>query len=133
MSGETQLHTILQMLEPQLLPDTFVFCTIPNGTYGDWAQTQPFASVLEKEGLTLIVTQAIADKEGLSYEGVFRCISLGVESSLEAVGLTACISTALTKHHICANVVAGYYHDHFFVPHERALEAVMVINSLAEA
>ena len=66
------------------------------------------------------------------YEGLFRCISLGVESSLEAVGLTACISTALTRHHICANVIAGYYHDHFFVPRDRASEAMRVINSIAD-
>ena len=87
MSGETNLDTLLRTLNPSLQTEIYVFCSIPNAKYGDWAHTHPIASVMEEEGLTLILSQASADQAGLSYSGTFRCIELQVHSSLEAVGL----------------------------------------------
>jgi hypothetical protein len=52
----------------------------------------------------------------LNYEGVFKCISLNLISSLTSVGLTAKISKILADNEISANICAGYYHDHIFVP-----------------
>ncbi|MDO6749961.1 ACT domain-containing protein [Gilvimarinus sp. 1_MG-2023] len=46
------------------------------------------------------------------------------------VGLTALISTTLAQHGISCNVVAGYYHDHFFVPKIKQDLALDVLNSL---
>ncbi|MFT5520425.1 MAG: hypothetical protein ACI9IA_001018, partial [Enterobacterales bacterium] len=54
-----------------------------------------------------------------------------VHSSLEAVGLTAAVATALTQKGISANVIAAYYHDHIFVPSDKAasaLEALLAIS-----
>ena len=59
-------------------------------------------------------------------------ITLGVHSSLEAVGLTAAVSTLLAKHEISANMVAGYQHDHLFVPANDAEKAVKLLIKLAE-
>ena len=81
----------------------------------------------EKEGYTIIVERNIADRLGLTYSSIFSWISLTVHSSLEAVGLTAAFSRALADRGISCNVVAGYYHDHIFVPlsdKERALQAL---------
>ena len=130
MGGETDLKTLIANLMPLMRPETYVFCTLQSGRYGDKLETRPLASFLEKEGLTLVVTQAQADREGLSYQGLFRCITLEVHSSLEAVGLTAVVASALAAENISANVMAAYYHDHVFVPFadgEAALEIIKAI------
>lgn len=90
----------------------------------------PIASFQEREGLTLVVTAENAAACGLDYQGVFRCISLQVHSSLEAVGLTAIVSGKLAAYEISANVIAGYYHDHIFVPEQFADEALERVRNL---
>ncbi|MDA9090566.1 ACT domain-containing protein [bacterium] len=130
MSGETDLKTILQNLSPVMLDDTYVFCTVVGARYGDYAETAPIASYQENEGLTLVLTQERADASGLSYEGLFRCISLQVHSSLESVGLTAVVAGKLAAYEISANIIAGYYHDHVFVPQAQASEAFGLLRDL---
>ena len=132
MHGETDLDILLRQLKPTARPEVFVFCTVANATYGDLGATEPFASVQEEEGLTLILVQAQADGAELHYNGTFRCITLTVHSSLQAVGITAVIATKLAQHQISANVVAGFHHDHVFVPAhqvENALEALTSLTS----
>tara|TARA_B110000046_G_scaffold178962_1_gene207489 strand:- start:2823 stop:3224 length:402 start_codon:yes stop_codon:yes gene_type:complete len=130
MFGETDIKTILRGLAPIRLDDAYVFCTVPGANYGDYAEAQPIASFGEKEGLTLILTQTHADRFGLLYEGLFSCISLQVHSSLESVGLTAIVAGKLAAHNISANIIAGYYHDHLFVPQANASEALTLLADL---
>jgi hypothetical protein len=130
MSGETNLKTLLSNLSPILLQETFVFCTFPEGSYGDFAQTCPKAFVMEKEGVTLVVEKAVADSQGFNYSGEFSCISLEVHSSLEAIGLTAVISGMLAAHEISVNMMAGYHHDHLFVPVANASAAMALLHNL---
>ena len=130
MSGETNLKTLLSNLSPILLQDTFVFCTFPKGSYGDFAQTCPKAFVMEKEGVTLVMEKAVADSQGFNYGGEFSCISLEVHSSLEAIGLTAVISGMLAAHEISVNMMAGYHHDHLFVPVANASAAMALLHNL---
>ena len=59
--------------------------------------------------------------------GEWARISLGVHSSLEAVGLTAALSTRLADAGISANVIAALRRDHFFVPWDRRDEALAVL------
>jgi uncharacterized protein len=54
-------------------------------------------------------------------------------SSLQAVGLTAAVSGKLAAKGIPANVVAGFYHDHLFVPSDRAQEALAALRELSES
>ena len=115
-------------LRPSLSPVLYVFCTLEGGRYGDLAHTQPLATITEAEGLTLILPKDQADDAQLSYEGTFRCITLNVFSSLEAVGLTAAVASVLSDHGICANVLAGYHHDHVLVPAARAEAAVQILD-----
>jgi hypothetical protein len=130
MSGETDLNTMLCGLKPSLQAPVYVFCTVSGARYGDLAHTQPVACMVEAEGLTLVVTKESADQEGLAYQGTFRCIRLGVHSSLQAVGLTAAVSKALASQDISANMIAGYYHDHVFVPSTHVDEALEILRSL---
>ncbi|MFZ1396953.1 MAG: ACT domain-containing protein [Candidatus Promineifilaceae bacterium] len=131
MAGETDLSKMLATLKPQLHDDEFVFCTFPQASYGDHPELQPIASFMEAEGLTLVIPKQRADQHGIAYEGTFRCITLSVHASLEAVGLTAVIATQLAEHNISANVIAAYYHDHVFVQNGRAQVALSVLKALA--
>lgn len=131
MSGETNLATLLATMSPELTDGEYVFCSFENARYGDHAELEPLAAILEAEGLTLILPRTKADAVGMAYDSVFRRISLQVHSSLEAAGLTAAFTAALTEHGISANVVAGFYHDHIFVQARAARRAVTALETLA--
>lgn len=132
MSGEISLKRLLTNMSPGLRDDYYVFCTIKDAVYGDFAEMKPFATVCEAEGLTLVLVKQVADQAGFEYESTFRCITLDVHSSLEAVGLTAAVSGALTEHQISANIIAGFFHDHIFVPSESANNALSLLLKLSE-
>lgn len=54
---------------------------------------------------------------------------LEYHSSLEAVGFLAVITTHLAALNMGVNPVSGFYHDHLFIPEDRAED---VMTSLAE-
>lgn len=131
MSGETNLARLLQGMTPQLNPGQYVFCCVPAGY--DCSGLQPIASLRESEGLSLVLPREAADAHNLSYDYVAAWITLEVHSSLAAVGLTASFSTALAQVGISCNVVAGFHHDHLFVPCERAEKALSTLRALSAA
>lgn len=128
MSGETNLALLLKNMQPILNEGQYVFCSVSTETALDFTKIQLFFK--EKEGITIIVEKAYADEMGFLYPSVCAWISLLIHSSLEAVGLTAAFSTALAKGNIPSNVVAGYYHDHIFVPLEMAQKAMKILQKL---
>jgi hypothetical protein len=89
------------------------------------------ATVREDEGLTVVLSRPDADRLGLTYDFVAAWITLTVDSSLAAVGLTAAVSGVLTDAGISANVIAGFTHDHLFVPVDRADDAMRALRGLA--
>lgn len=129
MNGGTDLSSLLANLTPELVEGEFVFLTRPYGSSED-SNLEPIATFREREGLTLIVARSAAENAGESYAGVFRMITLQVHSSLEAIGLTAAVSTKLTEKKISANVIAAFHHDHVFVPVERAEDAIKALLEL---
>ncbi|MFV3385626.1 ACT domain-containing protein [Pseudomonas sp. NY15364] len=131
MSGETNLARLLQSMTPQLNPGQYVFCCVP-AEY-DCSGLQPIASLRESEGLSLVLPREVADAYNLSYDYVAAWITLEVHSSLAAVGLTASFSTALAQAGISCNVVAGFHHDHLFVPCERAEKVLSTLRALSAA
>jgi hypothetical protein len=131
MAGEKDLGKLMASLSPRLTDGDFVFCTIQDAKYGDFAELSPMASFCEDEGLTLLVTKENADKAGFNYESIFKCITLKIHSSLEAVGLTAAVSNKLAERGIGANVIAAYYHDHIFVQAEKADAALSALNEFS--
>ena len=130
MIGLTDLEEMLSTLEPRLGDEEYVFHTVANGRYGEFQSLLPIASFQETEGLTLVVPRRTAQEQGIDCSSVFRCITLNVHSSLEAIGLTAAVSKTLTDHGISANVIAAFYHDHIFVQKERADEALAALESI---
>ncbi|MEU4997872.1 ACT domain-containing protein [Streptomyces sp. NPDC021622] len=129
MSGETDLAKLLSGMRPQLNPGRYVFTLAPGRTVPPGVE--PVVTVLEEEGLTLVLRQEEADSAGLPYDYVAGWITLRVHSALEAVGLTAAIAGELAGAGLSCNVVAGFHHDHLFVPHERAEEAVRLLQGMA--
>lgn len=130
-AGEKDLDKLLRTMAPVLIAGEFVFCSFASARYGDHADLDPIAAVTESEGLTLVIAKSKADERGLAYESVFRGITLNIHSSLDAVGLTAALSGRLAEHGISANVIAGFFHDHFFVQNELAEEAIATIDELS--
>jgi uncharacterized protein len=125
MAGERDLDRLLATMEPELQPGRFVFTTVAE-VPGD---CDPVVVVRETEGATLVVEQEEADGLGLTYDYVAAMISLRIHSALDAVGLTAAVATVLAGAGMSCNVVAGYYHDHLFVPYERGAEAVELLRA----
>ncbi|MCW3171553.1 ACT domain-containing protein [Shewanella subflava] len=130
MSGITDLNTLLQSMQPQLLETEWVFCSV-KGRLGDYLALNPIATFMEPEGLTLVLEKLEAIKAGLVFEQTFCQITLSVHSSLEAVGLTAAVAAKLTAKGISANVIAAYYHDHIFVPSAKASAALVALQEFA--
>lgn len=127
MTGETNLATLLETMSPVRRPGRFVFVTAEQRPAG----LEVFASVVEPEGLSLVVGQDDADRMSLAYDFVAAWIVLEVQSALSAVGLTATVSTALAEAGISCNVVAGRHHDHLLVPLDRADEAMAVLGAIS--
>ncbi|MGD1927620.1 MAG: ACT domain-containing protein [Leptolyngbyaceae cyanobacterium] len=128
--GESNLATLLATLQPELQPTVFVFCTIGP----EVALPQGLSYVCqfyEQEGTTLILPQAEADRAHLPYHYRCRQITLKVHSSLAAVGLLATVTQALAAEGISGNVVSAYFHDHLFVPSDRATDAVFCLERVA--
>lgn len=130
MSGITELDQLLKSMHPALLQPEFVFCTV-SGDLSQYVSLKPIATFIEAEGLTLVLEKSVAESAGLSFEGAFKQITLTVHSSLEAVGLTAAVSTKLAEKGISANVIAAYYHDHIFVQSAKAQAALAALQEFS--
>lgn len=85
---------------------------------------EAFALIREDEGLTAIIADT---------DGAFARITLMVHSALEGVGLTAAVSGVLAGAGIACNIVAGYHHDHLFVPWQRREEALALLQRLSQS
>lgn len=126
--AERDLTRLLQGMEPVLDSAAFGFAVAGPDT----PALPTFATVTEAEGLTLVAELAALEAAGLSSEPWAR-ISLTVHSDLSAVGLTAAFATKLADVGVSANVIAGFYHDHIFVPWDRRHVAMAALLELSRA
>ena len=129
MEGETNLDILLKSMKPKLNIGDFVFCTLKDLTAVNINDTVLIFK--ESEGITVIIQKEIADKLNLKYSFIASWITLTVHSSLDAVGLTAAFSKALSDNGISCNVVAAYYHDHIFIPKKDAEKAMNILNTIS--
>jgi uncharacterized protein len=129
VTGETDLSRLLAGLDPLLHEGEYVFVTLPDRRTP--AGVDPVLAFDEEEGRTLVLPRDQADAAGLA--GVFHSawITLRIHSSLQAVGMMAVIAAALAEAGISCNAVSAYFHDHIFVPADRAPEAVDLLRGLA--
>jgi len=129
MAGETDLARMLSNMRPSMDDTVYVFVTTTSPF--DDAALQPRMRFQETEGTTLIVTQAAAEAHGLAHEFPCRMITLNVHSALEGVGFLAAVTARLAAAGMGVNPVAGFYHDHLFVPEARAEDALAALHALA--
>lgn len=130
MSGEKDLQQLLKTMKPEHNRGDYVFCKVENLEAISLIEIEMFFK--EKEAITLILKKEIADTLQLDYSVIMSWITLTVHSSLEAVGLTAAFSKALSEQEISCNVVAAFYHDHIFVSKkdtEKAMEILRLFSS----
>lgn len=131
MPAESDLDALLRNLNPMLAEEEHGFATIPMGE--GWPRgLVPVATFAEAEGASVIALASIMEGIGLDHEGGWAKITIGANSALSAVGLTAKISGALAETGISANIVAAYHHDHVFVPWARRDEAMTVLENLSK-
>lgn len=118
LNGETDLARLLAKLAPVLDERPYDYVPIDGS-----APPMPgwLAMVREAEGIAAI---------GPVDTGGWARITLTVHSSLEAVGLTAAVATALMRAGISANMIAGIRHDHILVPWDKRFAAMNTIQML---
>ncbi|MBE1300103.1 MAG: ACT domain-containing protein [Alteromonadaceae bacterium] len=131
MTGITDLAILLAEMTPSLDEERYVFLSLEEQSLTLPTIKMSFATIKESEGWTLIVPVDSATQSDSAEPALFQRIELKVNSSLEAVGLTAAVATTLAKENISANVVAAYFHDHIFVPEQDALTALKCLQRLS--
>lgn len=120
VGGITDLGRLLAEMRPARHADRYGFEALdPDAPL----PAAVFALIHEEEGMTLVAPFP---------DGEWARITLMVHSSLSAVGLSAAIAQALAVHGISANIIAGYHHDHIFVPWARRDEALAALEALSE-
>lgn len=123
MAGEADLRVLLRSMEPMLFdaPYGFIVGAVPGA----------FAIISEEEGPTVVAEASVLRAAGLPVADEWARISLTVHSDLAAVGLTAAFARALAEVGISANVIAGFHHDHIFVPWAKRLAALEALQALS--
>ncbi len=124
---------MIRAMAPGRTPGRFVFCTLrdtppPEGLIG-----KAVATFREAEGVSLILPLEVAQLAGFDTSLPMAQITLQVYSALDGVGLTAAVATALANAGIPCNMVAGFHHDHAFVPEALADKAIEVLKARAAA
>jgi hypothetical protein len=130
MSGEADLGRLLAGLSPRLEGEPYGFALLQ----GPVPETLAWAALVrEAGGLTAIAPQGALVAAGIAPGVPWARITLEVHSALQAVGLTAAVSATLATAGIPANMVAGYFHDHLFVPWDRRQDALARLEALRSA
>jgi hypothetical protein len=125
--GETDLEKMLRTLSVERRPGVFTYLAVrgPSEALLDVAR----ATVDEGDLTTVVLPVEAAERAGHTVIVRLAWLTLTVQSSLEAVGLTAAVSARLTDVGISCNVLAGYHHDHLLVPVERVDEAIVALTA----
>ncbi|MGB5556578.1 MAG: ACT domain-containing protein [Paracoccaceae bacterium] len=133
MAPVRDTQAMIAGMSPVAVPGEWHFCFVStDDARCDRLRGLARATLAEDEGWSLILDEATAQAEGLASDLPMTQISLQVHSALDGVGLTAAISEVLADAEIPCNIVAGYHHDHCFVPVGMAEEALTLLRARAE-
>lgn len=130
MSGEADLNTLIAAMDPVLDPELYVFATgkpddVPPGIV-------PRMLFHEAEGVTVILPQNVVQQTELTWDFPCRMITLNIHSALDAVGFLARVTSVLARLDMGVNPVSAFFHDHIFVPQDRAEDALNALRILSQ-
>ena len=125
--GETDLAEMLASMGVHRRDGVFTFVAVTDPPPDLVACAD--AMVRESATTTLVMPVHVAVDWGLPVVVEMAWLTITVQSSLEAVGLTAAFSRLLAGAGIPCNVLAGHDHDHILVPLHRAAEAITVLTA----
>jgi hypothetical protein len=129
--GEMDLSKMLASLDVERRSGVFTYVAVEVPTSELLADAH--AMVDEGTLTTLVLPVESAQRAGLPIVVELAWLSLTVQSSLEAVGLTAAFSKILGDAGISCNVLAGFHHDHILVPVERADDAIAALRRVSSS
>lgn len=129
-AGHRNLDVLIASMQPMLQPETYVFLTLPGRRFPP--DLTPVMTFQETEGTTLILDLDVAARHGIVGDSPSRMITLSVHSSLDAIGFLARVTVRLADEGISVNAVSAYFHDHLFVPEQRAEDAVAALLAMAQ-
>lgn len=118
---------MITRMDPIRVPGLWQFATLPNDDPRlERLLPDALAMMREDKGVTLI----LPDPRGESPLPMAQ-ITLQVASALDGVGLTAAVAKVLADAGFPCNVIAGYHHDHVFLPDAVADEALALLKQRA--
>lgn len=125
--GSNDLAAMLATIDVVRRPGSFTYVSTPSDTPIEHGA----AAVIDEGDSVTHIVEILPDRSPV--DGfVAAWLTLTVDSSLEAVGLTAAVAGALAAAGIPANMLAGHRHDHVLVPEDRADEATAVIRAIGQ-
>jgi hypothetical protein len=127
----SETHAMIAGMSPALDSNLYLFCTTTDPATIERGKSLALSWFEEIEGTSLIISQVHAEMLGVKVSKPMSRIELQVFSSLDGIGLTAAVASALAASGIACNMVAAYHHDHVFVPTDRAEEAVTILRRLS--
>ena len=133
----TDTLEMISTMAPLLHSRAYVYAKLSSDISStDLVEVLPYAHSMfnETEGISLLLPIGVYDKNRSLFRKASAPLShieLQVYSSLEGVGLTASVSSALAAAEIPCNMVAAFNHDHVFVPEDDAEAALEVLKGVA--
>ncbi len=123
------LETILAALDPRLNPGRYAVVSVTQPIDG----ARPFMTIVEPEGLTMLLTVEEAERLDVAFELPLAWITLGAVRAIGAIGLVPTVTTALAQARIPSVAGVGRWHTHLFVPEADADRAMKVLSRLSMA
>lgn len=118
-------------MTPVLHDGNHIFCTTDDAALATRCLPIALAMLREAEGVSFVLPMGDARRLGFDCTLPMVRIGLAVYSALDGVGLTAAVATVLADRSIPCNMIAGYHHDHVFVPADCAQEAFDTLQDLS--
>lgn len=126
------LTKALANLAPVLQPDSLVFCSTFHTTGAAELMASARATLIEDEGLSLILPRTEAVAAGLAFDETYRQITLMTRTRGYVFNFVPTIGKALSRAEIHTYFVNGAQHAHVMVPARQADQAVDVLRKLRE-
>lgn len=125
----TDLESLLATLSPRLNDGEYAVVSVSQAP----DDVHPVMTLMEAEGLTMLIPLHEAEERGYDYEVPMAWITLRAYRSVTALGYVPTVTTALYQAQVPAVAGVGRWHTHLFVPAALADTAIKVLERLSRA